>query len=314
MEIEKPNIKHIVLSGGSVWGLYQYGAIKQLYKDDFWNYKNIESIYGSSVGSLIAVILCLKIDFEIVDKYIIERPWNEVFKKHSYNLLETYDNRGIFHKQLFYDFFSPLFKSCDIETKITITEFYEKTGIELHIFLTELNSFESIDISYKTNGDWNVIDAVYASCSIPTIFAPIIIDNKCYIDGGFLNNYPLKKCLENIENIENKDTILGISIGNTIEEEEVKTIINKDSNFLDFVSVLLNRIFKNLIFANEDAGIIKYEICFFTKLNTLYNIMNVISSKEEREKMIEIGCKKAKKFYNVVCTNLSNESAVILAS
>ena len=133
MDETPPNIKHIVISGGCIWGLYEYGALRELHQCGFWNIHSIESIYGTSVGAFIAVILALKIDFETIDKYIIERPWEQVFKNHSYNLLDTYNNRGVFHKQVFYDVFTPLFKSCDIEPTITVGEFYEKTGIELHI-------------------------------------------------------------------------------------------------------------------------------------------------------------------------------------
>ena len=304
-------IKHIVISGGCIWGLYEYGALRELHHSGFWNIENIESMYGTSVGALVAVILALKMDFETFDKYIIERPWEQVFKQHSYNLMETYDNRGVFHKQVFYDFCSPLFKSCDIETSITMGEFYKKTGIEIHIYLTELNAFEGIDISYKTYPDWNVIEAVYASCSIPTIFSPIINGDKCYIDGGFFNNYPLKRCLENVED---RDTILGISIGTSVEEDEVKAIITNESTFLDFTSVLLNRIIKNVMFSNEDIGIIKYEVCFFTQVTTLDSILKIVSSKEQRRNFIELGAQKARDFYNAVFTNLSKESNVILAS
>ena len=160
-----------------------------------------------------------------------------------------------------------------------------------------MNRFESVDISYKTHPEWNVIEAVYASCSIPTIFSPIIEDDKCYIDGGFFNNYPLKKCLENVEE---RDTILGISIGNPVEEDEVKTIINNDSTFLDFTSVLLNRIIKNIIFTNEDAGIIKYEVSFFTQVTTLDSMMKLVSSKEQRREFIEMGSQKAKIYFSNV--------------
>lgn len=294
---EKPNIKHLVISGGCIWGLYEYGALKELHESGFWNNESIESIYGTSVGSLIAVILALKIDFETFDTYIIDRPWDEVFKKHSYNIIEIYNNRGVFDIQVFIDFFSPILKSCDMETSITMGEFYEKTGIELHIYITELNRFESIDISYKTHPEWNVIEAVYASCTIPTIFSPIIKEDKCYIDGGFFYNYPLKKCLENVEE---RDTILGISIGNPIGEDEVKTIITNNSTILDLTSVLLNRVIKNIIFTNEDAGIIKHELIFYTQVTSLDGMMKIVSSKEERRSMIESGVQKAKDYFSNV--------------
>jgi predicted acylesterase/phospholipase RssA len=293
---EHPNIQHIVISGGCIWGLYEYGALKELHKKGFWNIKNIKSIYGTSVGAFIAVILALKIDFETIDTYLIDRPWIQVFKQNAYNLLEIYNNCGVFNIQVFYDTFSPLFKSCDMETSITMDEFYLKTGIEIHIYVTELNAFEPMDISYKTHPDWNVIEAIYASCSIPTLFSPIIKNTHCYIDGGFFHNYPLRKCLENIDE-EERDCVLGVSIGNSVEKDDIKMIITTESTFLDFVSVLLNRIIKNIMFSNEDAGIIKYEICFLTQVTTLDQFIKIFTYKEDRQNMIEYGCEKAREFY-----------------
>ena len=114
--------------------------------------------------------------------------------------------------------------------------------------------------------------------------------------------------------MEERDSIFGISIGNPVEEDEVKTIITNDSTFLDFTSVLLNRIIKNIIFTNEDAGMIKYELCFFTQVTSLDGMIKIVSSKEERRNMIDAGSQKAKDYYNVVCMNLSKESVDILAS
>jgi len=296
-------IEHLVISGGCIWGFYEYGALKQLHESGFWNIHNIKSMYGTSIGSIVAVILALKIDFETIDNYVIHRPWYELWQNNSYNALETYNERGVFHKNVLYDFFSPLFKSCDIELNVTMQQFYEKTGIEIHIFVTELNMFEPIDISYKTHPNWQVVDALYSSSTIPIIFSPIIQNDKCYIDGGFFNNYPVRKCLEN--NMDNKDSILGISIGQSLEHDQANQFVTAESSFLDFTSVLLNRIIKNILFSTEDIGILKYEICFYTQVTTLQYIYKVVSSKEERKSLISMGAEKAMEYFQK--WNLENE-------
>jgi predicted acylesterase/phospholipase RssA len=209
--------------------------------------------------------------------------------------LETYNERGVFHKNVLYDFFSPLLKSCDIELNVNMQQFYERTGIEIHIFVTELNMFEPIDISYKTHPNWQVVDALYSSSTIPIIFSPIIQNDKCYIDGGFFNNYPVRKCLEN--NMDNKDSILGISIGQSLEHDQDNQFVTAESSFLDFTCVLLNRIIKNILFSTEDIGIIKYEFCFYTQVTTLQYIYKVVSSKEERKSLISMGAEKAMEYF-----------------
>ena len=49
-------IKHIVLCGGGPIGLVSYGAIKKLVEHKIIIYKNIKSIYSTSVGCFIALI------------------------------------------------------------------------------------------------------------------------------------------------------------------------------------------------------------------------------------------------------------------
>jgi hypothetical protein len=100
--------------------------------------------------------------------------------------------------------------------------------------------------------------------------------------------------------VEDKNTILGISIGNSIEKDDVRKIVTTDSSFFDFTSILLNRVIKNIMFSNEDAGIIQYEICFFTEITTLDKIMEICSSKDVRKKMIVDGCERGKDFYTKI--------------
>ena len=50
-------ITNIVISGGSVAGLTFYGALKESNKKKIWEYKNIESIYGTSFGSILGFLI-----------------------------------------------------------------------------------------------------------------------------------------------------------------------------------------------------------------------------------------------------------------
>ena len=69
-------IKNIVMAGGAYNGLYIIGALKYLIENNFFDINNIETIYGTSVGGFIGILLCLKIEWSIILNYILERPWN----------------------------------------------------------------------------------------------------------------------------------------------------------------------------------------------------------------------------------------------
>ena len=200
-------IKHIVISGGGHSILSFYGTMKESNIKKYWDYKNIESIYGSSAGSIMAIILSLNIDWELLDNYFLNRPWEKVFSLNFESLFSIFNNFGMFSNQVIIDLFNPLFKCNDIDINITIKELYDINHIDIHIITTELFNFESIDISHKTHPDWKVIDAVYASCAIPILFIPLKIDNTFYLDGGILNDYPIDICLKNNSNDFSSDEI-----------------------------------------------------------------------------------------------------------
>jgi predicted acylesterase/phospholipase RssA len=82
--IEKPEsniIKHLVIAGGGPYACYiYYGILKESQKQGLWDIKNIKSIYGTSAGAILAVLLSLKYSWETMDNYVIKRPWQNVFK------------------------------------------------------------------------------------------------------------------------------------------------------------------------------------------------------------------------------------------
>jgi len=287
------NIEHLVISGGCIWGLYQYGLLKELHKQEFWNINNIKSIYATSAGTIISSILVMKIDFETIDTYFIERPWHQLLNVNSQNILEAFNTCGIFHKEIFYELFKPIMKSIDMDINITVKEFYEWTKIDMHLFITELNTFQSIDINHSSYPDWKLIDAIYASCTIPVIFSPIIDGNKCYVDGLFFNNYPINPC---ILNNKSENTILGICIDydNEYNNHEVVT---EESTIIDFTRVIINKIFHKVC-VNE-TGKIKYEIIHKICPITIESMRNIATSKESRKHMINDGEVDALTYYNI---------------
>jgi predicted acylesterase/phospholipase RssA len=278
----KKIIKHIVLSGGGVLGFSYYGLLKEANLNNMWSFENIETIYGTSVGSMLCVILCLKYDWETVDDYLIKRPWQHVYKLNLYSILEAFQKRGIFDIKVVEETFLPLFKGKDISIDVTMKEFFDITQIELHIFTTELTSYKLIDISYKTHPDWKVIEAVYSSSTLPIAFAPYIKDNKCYCDGGFLANYPLDHC---IKNGANPEEIIGL---NKICIDGNNNTINENSTLFDYIMLLINNTISFILKSTEKYKI-KHEYELTGEPACIFSIVKTANESEERERLIEDG-------------------------
>jgi len=281
-------IKHLVISGGGQTGLTFYGILREANKNGLWDIDNIESIYATSIGSFIGVILCLKYDWDTLDNYFIRRPWDKVFKFDLYSIINAFEKKGIFDIKLFEEMFSPLFLGMDVSLSITMKEFYHLNNVDLHIYATELNSFELIDISHTTHPDWRVIDAVYASSTLPIVFSPFIHGEHCYIDGGVLLDYPIKKCL-NSGAIS--DEILGIFKESPVDDS---TMVNEKSNFFDYLIIIFKNIMtKMLNLYNKEHETknakIKHEIAVLDNVVSLDKMLSAASSSEERQRLIQFG-------------------------
>jgi predicted acylesterase/phospholipase RssA len=321
ISIPKGKIKYISFSGGATWGFNAFGMMYHAIQTGFINMDNIEHVFATSVGSLISVILLLKIDLDIIKNYIIKRPWDQLMKISINTIIDSYQKKGIYDKYIFKELFLPLFKSVDLSENITLYEFYEYTGVELHIYTTEINQFEIVDLSYKTHPDWLLIDAVYASCTIPNVFTPIFLENQCYLDGGIFVNNPIYKCIEHVSNIGgNTDDIFSISM--VITREKNKDIIDKnwnvykDTNLFDFNRILIRKLLHTMQNNNLSSNIhdILYEIKTECHTNTLDDITSILNSSEIRKKLIENGIETMKERFQTLFINLVKDSDVTLAS
>ena len=273
-------IQHLVISGGGQTGFTFYGVLREASKQGFWDIQYIKSMYGTSVGTFLSVILSLKYDWDTIDTYFINRPWQNIFKIDIYTILQAFDKRGVFGIDVMEKMLGPLLAGKDIPIEVTLKDFYEITGIDLYMFTTELNTFKLCNISHHTHPDWRVIDAVYASCTLPIIFAPIIKDNECYIDGGVTCGYPMNACLD-AGNLP--DTIFGIK-----KLFDGAELVTKTSSLFDYVLIILKNVITLL--NGHEYGLIRNEILLKGDHTTIENILSLASSKEEREANIELGC------------------------
>jgi predicted acylesterase/phospholipase RssA len=287
-EKKKPNIKHIVLSGGGTIGFGQYGALRESNKRGLWSIENIESVYGISVGCIFGLVISLNFDWEVIDDYLIKRPWQNVINFTMNSLIQSFDSRGILDNKVVIEILHPLFRAKNIDINCTMKELYEITNIDLHIFVTELNSYQLIDICHTEFPDWKVVDAVYASCCLPLIFKPLMMDSCCYVDGGFIQNYPIHEC---ISHGRKREEILGIY--KNLSYMNTQNVI-ETSTLFDYISIAFNKIFINY-YKHET---LPYEIKLDTLPVGLYDIFEFASSKEKRIDMIEYGVKVCDDFLN----------------
>jgi predicted acylesterase/phospholipase RssA len=269
--------------------------LEKLEQDGFWKVDNIESIYATSIGSIIGAFICLKYDWNTLNQYIIERPWKDVFKVNAKQLFDSYYNKGLFDKKIAEIIFKPLLKAKNLELTVTLKEFYEFSKIDLHIFTFELNNFETVEMSHKSHPDMELVQALTMSSALPGIFMPIIIEDKCFVDGGVMCNYPLNQCLRDYTN---KDEILGIKCSYDKDMDRFKNVtVTTDTSLLEYVICLtintMNFI-RNTVAVETIDNTVK---CYVSENPlTLDVIQEVIQNQELRRNLLTMGEKDAEQF------------------
>jgi len=281
-------IKNLVIAGGGPILVQVLGALQHLEKQKFIDLNNIETIYGTSAGAIVGILICLKFDWETINDYIIKRPWQDVFSIKVENIFDAYTKKGIFDHKIIEKCFRPLLDAKDLSLEITLEEFYNYSKIELHLFSFEINEYKVQNISYLTHPKLPLMTAIQMTCAIPILLTPVCIENKCYIDGGMCSNYPLIYC---IDSGKNHDEILGFK--NKYNND--KNYINSDSTLLEFI---LNFLFKAIFSINTDdlQPSIKNEVICCSDLLTLNILSNSLSNIEIRKQLFNNGIENAEIF------------------
>ena len=286
-------IKHLVISGGGPTLFRTLGALQHLQETEFWKIDEIKSIYGTSAGAIVAVLLCLRFERETLNTYFLDRPWHEAFPVNAGTLFDAFSKRGVFDRSFLEKAFKPLFNAKDISMNITMQEFYEYSKIEIHVYSFELHDFKPVDVSYKTHPNLALLTALQMSSAIPILFAPKCMDGKCYLDGGIVTNYPLNYC---IEAGNNKEEILGFknNYEDIIESEDAYNI-NTESTMLDYISTFLHKLIYHMNTEHHQQSI-TYEVVYNAKVLSLSYLQSALSSRDIRYELMAGGKAAAEVF------------------
>ena len=286
-------IHHLVIGGGGPFGFTAFGVLKYLHDIKFWNIKNIKTIYATSIGALIGAFLLLGYDYNYLYDYYVKRPWEKIFKHINVsNIFNIYTDKGAIEiYPLYIEALTMVLEAKGLTSKITLKEFYEYSGAEINIIASEINQFTYEILSHKTYPDLDLITALTMSASLPVIFTPNFLNNKCFIDGGIFSNYPVNICLT--ETKCDKSEILGVRKKDIFQYPE----ITKNNSFLEYIFVSFNKL---LDYTGDHNNIttIPYDIiCDMDIYNDYSEWFNLFSVADKRKTLVDSGVKIANDLY-----------------
>jgi len=182
----------LVLSGGGSRGFAHLGILKAL--NEYGYYPDM--IAGTSAGAIAAVLYA--------DGYSPDETM-ELFKdKELLKYVEVIIPKTGLLKM------NGMVKLLKNHLKANT---FEDLKIPIYVAATNINTGK---IEYFNSGD--IIKPLVASASIPVIFSPVRINDSYYLDGGLLDNFPIKT-------VEYKASkIIGAFVNHIDFIEEFKTI------------------------------------------------------------------------------------------
>ena len=184
---KREHIKEIlVLSGGSIKGVAQLGALHYLKKQNMLN--NIKTIAATSAGAGTGMLLCAGYQPMEFFKFVKLLNLKQMKKIEAHNVITRY---GLDDGTRLMLVFTKLMAAKGFEDDITFDEFYKRTKINLIITGACVNDKKVYYFSHTNYPSMKVFDAVRISVSVPILFTPCVFEEKIFVDGACIDNFPI---------------------------------------------------------------------------------------------------------------------------
>ena len=227
--------RNLVFEGGGVKGIAYIGAMQVM--EDLGVLPGIERVGGTSAGAINAALFAL--GFTITEQRNILRKLNfNNFMDDSWGLMRDtdrlLDKYGWYKGDFFYEWISKLINKRLGDPNATFSHLQEAGKPELYVYATNLSTRYGEVFSTEHTPHMRIADAVRISMSIPLFFAAIRNPrNDVYVDGGVLNNFPVK--LFDREKYISADSLAKMGRKTDYYDKETKRFLKKHSRSSPYI-------------------------------------------------------------------------------
>ena len=177
-------IKNVIFAGGGLKGWAYIGTIKAL--NELIKLSDIETVSGTSIGSVFGLFYVLGIKWEVLLDYIMNLDFKNMIDVDIDNILI---NQSILKGNKYKNVIQEIM-STKIDPNLTFMDLYKYSKILYSVTALNISSCKLEYFNYLTKPDIKVIDAILASSALPFLFPAYKIGTDYYYDGGICNNCP----------------------------------------------------------------------------------------------------------------------------
>jgi len=214
----------LVLSGGGAKGFAHIGVLKVI---DRLGLK-VDYIAGTSMGAIIGALYASGYTGQELDSIFKNLNFEDVISDNLPRYAKTFyerDNSEKYAITLPFDNFKIKLPSAisrgqnvyNLLTKLTlpVSEIHDFSKLPIPFFCvaTDVETGEKVILDKG-----NLAQAITASGAFPSLFRPVIINNRVLIDGGVTNNYPIDELRE-----KGVEKIIGVDVQDSLVTREELT-------------------------------------------------------------------------------------------
>ncbi len=218
----------LVLSGGGAKGLAHIGVLKELerlhIRPDF--------IAGTSMGAIVGSLYASGYTAEQIDSIFHTLNFNAIMFDEQKRRYKTFFRKQYGQKFILKLPFSLKEMSVQIPKGLADSQSLFNTMAQNLLHTHNIDDFSKLKIPFiciSTNiasGEQVLFnkgylpEAVTASALLPTVYKPMELDHKLLLDGGIVNNYPIKELRD-----MGADIIIGSDVqGKILSKEQIKDL------------------------------------------------------------------------------------------
>ncbi|MFO7657642.1 MAG: patatin-like phospholipase family protein, partial [Bacteroidales bacterium] len=240
-QTERPKIG-LVLSGGAAKGIAHIGVLKVLEQAGI----QVDFIGGTSMGSIVGGLYALGYNAGELENIALYQNWNYLLSEdvllNSISIEEKKETKKYF-LSLPADGFriklpGGLISGQNVSLLLSgliwpyhnVSDF-SKLPVPFLCIATDIVKGRQVVLN-----SGYLPDALRASMAIPTIFTPVEIDGNLLVDGGMVNNFPVKEVKE-----MGADIIIGVDCGfKAFKKEEINSLYSVIEQSLYILSTQKN--------------------------------------------------------------------------
>ena len=211
----------LVLSGGGAKGLAHIGALKII---DSLGIR-VDYVAGTSMGAVVGSLYASGYTGKQIDSIFKKVDSDNIFSDNLPRAAKTFyerDNAEKYAVTLPFEKFKIKLPSglstgqnnFNLISKLTLhvceIDDFSKLPIPFFCIATNIETGEEVVLDKG-----NLAQAIKASSAFPSLFKPVMINNKLLIDGGVVNNYPINRL-----KAKGVDIIIGVDVQDNLANRE----------------------------------------------------------------------------------------------